>query len=245
MTSATQDRFRKELIKRDQFCILSGLCHEVCDAAHLVNKEYIKPSNKTIMFTPNNGFLLNSNLHKEFDMNFWTIDMNAESWDIVKKTLDPNKTTCPCKIKLYPIAEKKLTTKLKLGIFKYLDINIDIPIECIPFIILRNEIEKTKKLSNQFTLGDIENSLKIEFKPNKKKRKKLKINIKQTSCKIKKTRTRYTNEQRKTISAWINNLEAVPDRSNRFEFCQRVDLNPKTFEARFSKLWKKYKKLGT
>ena len=48
MTSITQDRFRKELIKRDQFCILSGLCHEVCDAAHLVNKEYIKNTIKIV-----------------------------------------------------------------------------------------------------------------------------------------------------------------------------------------------------
>ena len=152
MTSITQDRFRKELIKRDQFCILSGLCHEVCDAAHLVNKEYIKTNNKTLMFTPNNGILLNSNLHKEFDMNFWTIDMNADSWSIVKKTLDPNKLTYKCKIKLYPIAEKKLKTNLNLGIFKYLEEGVDVPIECMPFIILRNEIEKNKRLSSQFTL---------------------------------------------------------------------------------------------
>ena len=237
MTSITQDRFRKELIKRDQFCILSGLCHEVCDAAHLVNKEYIKTSNKTLMFTPDNGILLNSNLHKEFDMNFWTIDMNAESWNIVKNTLDTNKLTYNCQIKLYPIAEKKLQTNLNLGIFKYLENGIDVPLECIPFIILRNEIEKNKKISNLFTIEDIERGLKIDFKPKKMIRKI----TKKSPGKSKMKRTRYTNNQQKTISAWINTVNTPPNKNERLEFCERTALNTKTFEVRFSKLWKKYK----
>ena len=116
MTTGTQDKFRKELIKRDQFCILSGLCHEVCEAAHLVNKECIKPSCKSIMFNPHNGILLNSNLHKEFDMNFWTIDMNEGSWDIIKKDIDFEKTkNYKCDIKLHPIGQKKLDTNMKLA----------------------------------------------------------------------------------------------------------------------------------
>jgi len=236
MTSITQDRFRKELIKRDQFCILSGLCHEVCDAAHLVNKEYIKTSSKTLMFTPDNGILLNSNLHKEFDMNFWTIDMNSENWDKIKKTLDPNKLTYKCDIKLYPVGEKKLKTNLNVGIFKYLETGIEVPIECMPFIILRNEIEKNKKISNQFTIEDIEKGLKIDFKPNKKKRKRTKKSPEKT-----KKRTRYTSDQQKIISNWVDTLATAPNKTERTEFCERSGLNTKTFETRFAKLWKKYK----
>ena len=165
VTSATQDRFRKELIKRDQYCILSGLCHEVCDAAHLVNKAWIKPSNKALMFTPKNGILLNSNLHKEFDLNFWTIDINPEKWDTVCECIDPVKTpTYKCDIKLYPIGQKKFDTNMKLEIFNYLDTGIEIPIECMYFVIKRNKVYKAKYTPNHISLDQIEQGLKADFK---------------------------------------------------------------------------------
>ena len=242
MTSTTQEKFRKELIKRDQSCLLSGLCHEVCEAAHLVNREWIKPSNKTLMFTPKNGLLLNSNLHKEFDMNFWTIDMNYESWSILQKEIDPEKTaTYKCNIKLYPIGQKKFDTNMSLEIFKYMETGIKIPLECMPFVIKRNIIYKNNNISNQFTLEDIEQGLKIDFKTNKTKTKsKDKKKNKSSPEKLRKKRTRYTNDLRKVISGWMNGLDAVPDKNIRLEFCSQNSIDPKIFESRFSRMWKKY-----
>ena len=239
MTSATQDRFRKELIKRDQNCILSGLCHEVCDAAHLVNKEWIKPSNKTLMFTPKNGILLNSNLHKEFDLNFWTIDMNYESWEVIRKSIDPEKTpTHKCNIKLYPIGQKKFDTNMKLEIFNYLDTGIELPIECMPFIIKRNNVYKTRYITNHISLDQIEEGLKADFKTETKKVKKRKSSPEK---KKKKKRIRYTDDQRKIINGWIGNQGSSPDKDERLEFCRQHNLDNNIFETRFSKLWKKYK----
>ena len=56
----SQESFRRELIKRDQHCILSGLSAEVSEAAHIVNKEYLETDNKELRFTKQNGILLNS-----------------------------------------------------------------------------------------------------------------------------------------------------------------------------------------
>ena len=239
MTTGTQDKFRKELIKRDQFCILSGLCHEVCEAAHLVNKECIKPSCKSIMFNPHNGILLNSNLHKEFDMNFWTIDMNAGSWDIIKKDIDFEKTkNYKCDIKLHPIGQKKLDTNMKLEIFTYLKDGINVPVECIPFVITRNIIYKNRYLTEHVDLSQIDIALKIEYKTKRATKTKRK-RIKSPGKPVKK-RVRYSKIQKELISTWIKGLHEKPHQTQRHEFCEKNNLENKIFEARFSKLWKKY-----
>jgi len=242
MTSATQERFRKEIVKRDQLCILSRLCSEVCEAAHLVNKAEIKPSNKNLMFTPKNGILLNSNLHKEFDLNYWTIDMNQERWDILKKDLNPEKTTSyRCDIKLYPLGQKKFDINMKLDIFNYLDTGIDIPLECMPFVIHRNAIYKKQLENNYITSDEIEQGLKIEFKTKKtktpNKKRKNKASLDQPSKKIK----RYTKIKLELIKGWINTQPIFPDKQLRQNFCERNELDIKLFETRFTKMWKKYK----
>lgn len=242
MTSATQDRFRKEVIKRDQLCILSRLCSEVCEAAHLVNKSEIKPSNKTLMFTPKNGILLNSNLHKEFDLNFWTIDMNQESWDILKKDINPDKTnTYTCNIKLYPLGQKKLDINMKLDIFNYLDTGIEIPLECMPFVIHRNAIYKKQSENNYISSAEIEQGLKIEFKTKKPNKLNKKRKNKASSEQPSKKRKRYTKLQLEIIKGWINVQQVSPDKQFRQDFCERNELNEKIFETRFTKMWKKYK----
>jgi len=96
----SQESFRRDLIKRDQRCILSGLSAEVCEAAHIMNKEWLQTDSKMIKFTKQNGILLNSCLHKEFDRHFWTVDIDAYEDS-------GNELEIKCKIKLYPPAEKK------------------------------------------------------------------------------------------------------------------------------------------
>ena len=176
MAVSTQEKFRKELIKRDQSCILSGLCHEVCEAAHLVNKEWFKTSNKEHKFTQSNGILLNSNLHKEFDLHYWTIDIYKSNWEEINRKIEEGKLeNYKCDIKLYSNGQKKLETNMKLEIFDYIETGINIPVECLPFIIKRNEIYSTIYLKNQYSLKDIDTVLKSEFKPTVSKKRKRKV----------------------------------------------------------------------
>lgn len=239
MTS-TQEKFRRELIKRDQSCILSNLCHEVCEAAHLVNKEWIETSKKDAKFTRCNGILLNSNLHKEFDLHYWTIDMNEESWDIIKKNLNIEQTsTYKCNIKLYPIGEKKQKTNMKLEIFNYIESGIEMPVECMPFIIKRNEVYKSINCTEKYSLNDINECLKTIYR---KKRKIKKKNLKEKSKKSPKKIIRYSKEQKMIINSWINGFREKPPKISRNEFCKEQQLNEKVFESRFNKLWNKYNK---
>ena len=235
MTS-TQEKFRRELIKRDQSCILSNLCHEVCEAAHLVNKEWIESPYKDTKFTRCNGILLNSNIHKEFDLHYWTVDMNEGSWDIIKKNIDIGQTsTYKCDIKLYHIGEKKRSTNMKLEIFNYIDSGIELPIECIPFIIKRNEIYRTINCTEKYSLDDIDKCLKSGLK--KKKRMVKKSPSKKTK------RTRYTKVQDQTLKAWMNTLERKPDKTRRIQFCAEYGFNENVFEKRFSKIWKNHNEI--
>ena len=100
----SQESFRRELIKRDQHCILSGLSAEVSEAAHIVNKEYLETDNKELRFTKQNGILLNSCLHKEFDLHFWTVQINPDSGEQQK---NDDTLEIKCDIKLFPPAIKK------------------------------------------------------------------------------------------------------------------------------------------
>ena len=155
----SQESFRRELIKRDQHCILSGLSAEVCEAAHIVNKEFLHNVSKEIRFTKQNGILLSSNLHKEFDMHFWTVDIDDSLWEQSKKddSLDITFT-----VKLYPPAKKKKQNNLSLDIFNYT--HITIPKACIPFFIHRNEIVVDKLYNpNNYTYDTISQHIKDEF----------------------------------------------------------------------------------
>ena len=266
MCISTQEKFRKELIKRDQTCILSGLCHEVCEAAHLVNKEWFKTCNKEHKFTQSNGILLNSNLHKEFDLHFWTIDLYRDNWESVReKIANEQLETYRCQIKLYPNGQKKKDTNRQLEIFNYLEKGIDIPTECLPFVVKRNEIYKNLYMNNKYTILDIDNVLKSEFKSisNKKKRKSRSKKLissaikkaaptvspkkKKTSRPVKaavlkpkkKKRVRYTKIQRNLIDSWINDMEEYPDKVAITRFCSLHNLSATVFESRFVKLWNK------
>ena len=155
----SQESFRRELIKRDQHCILSGLSAEVCEAAHIVNKEFLQNDSKEIRFTKQNGILLNSNLHKEFDMHFWTVDINK---DVIKEQKKTPSLDITFNIKLYPPAKKKKKNNLKLDIFNYKKITI--PKACIPFFIHRNEIVIDKLYNpNNYTYNIISKHIKDKF----------------------------------------------------------------------------------
>ena len=161
----SQRSFRQDLIKRDQCCILSGLSAEVCEAAHIVNKEWLRPDSNNIRFTNQNGILLNRCLHKEFDLHFWSIDICENYTSLLSEYKDTSDIECG--IKLYPPAKKKKKNNLKLAIFDYTTITI--PVVCIPFFKERNEFVRQKVYNKSiYTSEDIQLHIKDEFKYNRK-----------------------------------------------------------------------------
>ena len=149
--TGTQERFRRELIKRDQTCILSKLCYEVCEGAHIVNKEWVCKNDKKIRFSKCNGILLNSNLHKEFDRYYWSI--NVENL-CINELDNQNIRSVECPIYLYPTALTKKNLGMQLEIFNYNSINL--PIECIHFVEVRNKfINKFIYNTDKFSENDI------------------------------------------------------------------------------------------
>lgn len=66
-------KFRKEIVKRDRKCIISGAGKLSCEAAH------IKPfnnCNEEEKYDIDNGILLESGIHKLFDKYLWSINNN-------------------------------------------------------------------------------------------------------------------------------------------------------------------------
>jgi hypothetical protein len=63
-----QHLFRKQVILRYNRCIISDMCINVCDAAHII------PFSETLSFDVDNGILLNSILHRLFDKSYWSIN---------------------------------------------------------------------------------------------------------------------------------------------------------------------------
>jgi len=244
----SQESFRRELIKRDQHCILSGLSAEVSEAAHIVNKEYLETDNKELRFTKQNGILLNSCLHKEFDLHFWTVEINQEEWDENKK--NHNKIEIKCNIKLYPPALKKKLNHLKLSIFNY--DSIIIPMGCVPFFNIRNKIVEQKFYNpNSYSEDLILKYIKPEFSHTtsitetqitsfNKRNVTKKKNKSKTKTKQLKKRSRYTKAEITFIRDWIRTFkyeQKKPSLEERKVFCKNIDIDDKIFESRFVKYW--------
>jgi len=253
----SQESFRRELIKRDQYCILSGLSAEVCEAAHIVNKEFLQNDSKEIRFTKQNGMLLSSNLHKEFDMHFWTVDIDNELWEQSKEC---DSLDITFSIKLYPPAKKKQQNNLTLDIFNYT--HITIPKACIPFFIHRNKIVVDKLYNpNHYTYEGISKHIKQEFSSHSMsvnnnecielehtpeecsfrttpRMKKKSMNTKTK----KKKRSRYTKLITTRIQTWIEvykDQKTKPTLEERRRFCIENDMDDKVFETRFTNHWNK------
>ena len=253
----SQESFRRELIKRDQHCILSGLSAEVCEAAHIVNKEFLQNDSKELRFTKQNGMLLSSNLHKEFDMHFWTVDIDHDIWE---RSKDDESLDITFSIKLYPPAKKKKQNNLTLDIFNYT--HITIPKSCIPFFIHRNEIVIDKLYNpNHYTYEGILKHIKQEFNsqvirvngnerigledmpeecsvPITPRMKKKSIHTKTK----KKKRSRYTKQITTQIRTWIDiyrDQNIKPTLEDRRQFCNDNNMDDKLFETRFTKYWSK------
>ena len=251
----SQESFRRELIKRDQHCILSGLSAEVCEAAHIVNKEFLQNDSKELRFTKQNGILLSSNLHKEFDMHFWTVDIDNDIWEQYKKD---NSLDITFSIKLYPPAKKKKQNNLTLDIFNYT--HITIPKSCIPFFIHRNEIVIDKLYNpNHYTYDNILKHIKQEFNihvVHEKKCEELEDTPEECSISTtprmkkksmntktkKKKRSRYTKQITTQIRTWIDiyrDQNLTPSLDDQRQFCKDNDMDDKLFETRFAKYWGK------
>ena len=247
----SQESFRRELIKRDQHCILSGLSAEVSEAAHIVNKEYLQTDTKELRFTKQNGILLNSCLHKEFDLHFWTVFIDQDLWEQERENKDILEIKCT--IKLYPPALKKKTHHLKLAIFEY-DM-ITIPMGCVPFFNIRNKIVEQKFYNpNSYSEALISKYIKYEFTStssivgennilyndlsSSKKKTKTKSKLKNKSTK--KKRSRYTKDNINHIHNFIHNYkeeQKKPTIEERKKFCETNSIDSKIFEVRFPKYW--------
>lgn len=75
----TDKSFKNDVKERYNHCIISGYHKKQCDVAH------IKPFNEceTIFdkYNPDNGLLLSSDIHKQFDMYLFTI--NPETFEVI------------------------------------------------------------------------------------------------------------------------------------------------------------------
>ena len=237
----TQEKFRRELIKRDQTCLLSKLCYEVCEAAHIVNKEWLCKKDKEIRFSKCNGILLNSNLHKEFDRYYWSINI-SDACKYDSSNLKGRHIECP--ILLYPPALTKKGLGMQLEIFKY--DTIKIPVECLHFLEVRNKfIESYIYNTNLYSEADISKCLRKDIRDSLNLDETINnnqlvdiINIKNTSP-GKKKRVRYTKAHKALINSWMTSLDNIPTPEERERFCEVNDLDKHIFQSRFTKLWKK------
>jgi predicted restriction endonuclease len=88
---SNQEKFRDELIKKYNHCVVTDTDPEECDAAHIV------PLSESNNYDVDNGLLLTKSLHETFDKYYWCIDpTNPNNLRIVlnKKKLIGKKLTC-------------------------------------------------------------------------------------------------------------------------------------------------------
>lgn len=69
------ESFKNQVKKKYDKCIVSGNPVIECDVAHIV------PLNQNYNFDPDNGLLISTNLHRLFDLYYWTI--NPDTLEIV------------------------------------------------------------------------------------------------------------------------------------------------------------------
>lgn len=236
--AGTQEKFRKELIKRDQTCLLSKLCYEVCEAAHIVNKEWLcKKEKKGIRFDKCNGILLNSNLHKEFDRYYWSVDVT----EACNKNI-ANVRHMECPILLYPPALTKKDLGMQLEIFKY--DTIKMPTECINFFSARNKfIDTCIYNTNLYSETDISSCLRKDIReslyPDIEIINSVSGNILEPVKPSVKKRVRYTKKDKSIINSWMSSLGNIPSPEERERFCDVNNIDKLVFQSRFTKLWKK------
>lgn len=242
--TGTQEKFRKELIKRDQTCLLSKLCYEVCEAAHIVNKEWLCKKDKEIRFSKCNGILLNSNLHKEFDRYYWSVNIKKA---VAQNTANIKERHIECPILLYPPALTKKDLGMQLEIFKYDTINM--PVECLHFLEVRNKfIDAYIYNTNLYSETDISKCLRKDIRESLNlesgielinKESRIRRTVVKSPSLGKKKRVRYTKEQKSTINSWISSLDNIPLPEERERFCEVNNLDKHVFQTRLPKYWKK------
>jgi predicted restriction endonuclease len=72
-----QVKFRKNLIDYYKKCIITGSIIEECEAAHIIP---VKDGGK---YELTNGLLLSSNLHKTFDLYYWSINPRTSCIEVL------------------------------------------------------------------------------------------------------------------------------------------------------------------
>jgi len=80
-----QKTFREKIIKRDKYCIISGMDEELCEAAHII------PRSINENYDIDNGILLRRDLHATFDLNYWSIDPETNKIIIRKDMVNNNR----------------------------------------------------------------------------------------------------------------------------------------------------------
>jgi hypothetical protein len=72
-----QSRFRRELVKRDTYCIATGNTQGLV-AAHLVPLNKSELIARDMLFSPRNGVLLHENLEDDYDRHKWIFDCHGD-----------------------------------------------------------------------------------------------------------------------------------------------------------------------
>ena len=75
-----QSTFRKLIIDRDKYCVLSKKDKSICQAAHILD---FKDSENYEKYDEYNGILLSNDLHKAFDNNYFTFNHETCKFEIL------------------------------------------------------------------------------------------------------------------------------------------------------------------
>ena len=124
-----QKVFRHKLINRDKRCLITSAPPIICEAAHIVEVKNHRKHPDINIYHPSNGLLLRSDIHRLFDLNYWTIYPQ----DIIDSCKKTNQTTFRIVLHPYVLDEdfyfKELINK-----------NITVPTSTIPYFFKRYEL---------------------------------------------------------------------------------------------------------
>jgi len=120
-----QNKFRKDIIKRDKKCLLSNAPPKMCQAAHIIPHCNCSAD---IRYNMNNGLLLEAGIHLLFDEHLWSI--NQDSIVIVSDKLLNDNNYCINEYLINKYHNKKLLLSkeqlenLKFHFEQFIDKNI-------------------------------------------------------------------------------------------------------------------------
>jgi hypothetical protein len=134
-----RQKFRSEIMARDQNCLITRLDKCECDACHIVPSSICSKYNHEFQYDKRNGIFLTKSLHTLFDQFYWTFDIYDVNYE---------KNQYLCKILL-----SKNNKDLTINYYK--DKSFSIPIECFPFLYVHYQIFVSYHYEPQIDLSSL------------------------------------------------------------------------------------------